>query len=118
MHTHEAGALHADVRELGAQTLQPPSDLNFIAPSVWSSNVKRSRDGVLSVAGVSVDAIAAEFGTPAYVIDEADFRARCQTWTTAFEGADVYYAGKAFLNTTIAHWVAEEGLRLEVCTGG
>jgi diaminopimelate decarboxylase len=118
MHTHEAGALHADVRELGAQTLQPPSDLNSLAASVWSSNVIRSPDGVLSVAGVTVDAIAAEFGTPAYVVDEADFRARCQTWVKAFDGSDVYYAGKAFLNTAIARWVAEEGLRLDVCTGG
>jgi len=118
VHTHEAGALHADVREIGAQAVQPPSDLNFLAPSVWSSNVSRSHDGVLSVAGIAVNDLATQFGTPAYVVDEADFRARCRSWVSAFAGADVYYAGKAFLNTTIAHWVAEEGLRLDVCTGG
>ncbi|MGH8888224.1 MAG: diaminopimelate decarboxylase [Acidothermaceae bacterium] len=118
MHTHEAGALHADVRELGAQTIQPPADLNALAASVWSSNVTRSDDGELSVAGVTATQLAAEFGTPAYVVDEADFRARCQAWIKAFEGADVYYAGKAFLNTTIVRWIAEEGLRLDVCTGG
>ena len=36
----------------------------------------------------------------------------------AFAGADVYYAGKAFLCTTVARWIAEEGLGLDVCTGG
>ncbi len=118
MHTHEAGALHADVRELGAQPLQPPADLNTIAPSVWPANVRRGSDGVLAVAGVSVTDIAREFGTPAYVVDEDDFRTRCRAWADAFPEADVYYAGKAFLTTAIARWVAEEGLRLDVCTGG
>jgi diaminopimelate decarboxylase len=118
MHTHEAGALHADVRELGAQPLQAPADLNTLAPSVWSSNVDRSASGALSVAGVAATDIAAEFGTPAYVVDEDDFRARCRSWAAAFPDADVYYAGKAFLTTAIVRWVAEEGLRLDVCTGG
>ena len=118
MHTHEAGALHADVRELGAQTLQPPADLNALPPSVWPSNVARNERGVLAVAGVAVTDIAREFGTPAYVVDEDDFRARCRAWLAAFPDADVYYAGKAFLTTAVVRWVAEEGLRLDVCTGG
>jgi diaminopimelate decarboxylase len=118
MHTHEAGALHADVRELGSQILQPPADLNALAPNVWSSTVTRSQAGVLTVAGIPVTSLAAEFGTPAYVVDEADFRARCQAWAAAFAGADVYYAGKAFLNAAVVRWVADEGLRLDVCTGG
>jgi diaminopimelate decarboxylase len=73
---------------------------------------------VLTVAGVAATDIAKDFGTPAYVVDEDDFRARCRAWLDAFPGADVFYAGKAFLNTTIARWVAEEGLGLDVCTGG
>jgi diaminopimelate decarboxylase len=52
------------------------------------------------------------------VLDEDDFRARCRAWLRAFPDADVYYAGKAFLTTAVARWVAEEGLRLDVCTGG
>ncbi|MDQ1494764.1 MAG: diaminopimelate decarboxylase, partial [Actinomycetota bacterium] len=118
MHTHEAGALHADVRDLGTQPTRAPADLNALAPSVWSSNVTRSDAGVLTVAGVAATDIAKDFGTPAYVVDEDDFRARCRAWLDAFPGADVFYAGKAFLNTTIARWVAEEGLGLDVCTGG
>jgi diaminopimelate decarboxylase len=118
MHTHEAGALHADVRELGAAPLQPPADLNALPSKVWSRNVRRSDDGELVVAGVPATRLAAEFGTPAYVVDEDDFRARCRAWLHAFPDADVYYAGKSFLTTAIARWVAQEGLRLDVCTGG
>ena len=69
--------------------------------------------------------LAAEHGTAAYVLDEDDFRSRARefrdSFATAFErlaGADVYYAGKAFLCTAVARWVAEEGLHLDVCTGG
>jgi diaminopimelate decarboxylase len=98
--------------------MRPPADLNALAASVWSSNVTRSDAGVLTVAGVAAGDIANEFGTPAYVVDEDDFRARCRSWVAAFPDADVYYAGKAFLTTAIARWVAEEGLRLDVCTGG
>src|SRR5579884_3713306 len=118
MHTHEAGALHADVRELGAAHIAPPADQNALAASVWPSNVRRSDTGVLTVADVAVNEIAEQFGTPAYVVDEDDFRARCRAWRSAFADADVYYAGKAFLNTAIVRWIADEGLKLDVCTGG
>jgi diaminopimelate decarboxylase len=69
--------------------------------------------------------LAQEHGTPAYVVDEDDFRARARSFREAFEsafaplcGAHVFYAGKAFLCTATARWVAEEGLSLDVCTGG
>jgi len=73
-----------------------------------------------------VHAIAGEFGTPAYVIDEEDFRARAREFQQAFDevfhdlcgGADVYYAGKAFLCTAVARWILAEGLRLDVCSEG
>jgi len=87
--------------------------------SVWPVTARRV-DGVLTVGGIDVRALAAEHGTPAYVLDEDDFRGRCRAWRDAFagQGADVYYAGKAFLCTAVARWVAEEGLSLDVCTGG
>ena len=62
--------------------------------------------------------LVAELGTPAYVLDEADFRARAGPSATRSPAYDVYYAGKAFLCTTVARWVAEEGLGLDVCSGG
>ena len=72
----------------------------------------------LEVGGVRLPDLVAEHGTPAYVLDEADFRARARAFRDAFAGYDVYYAGKAFLCTTVARWVAEEGLSLDVCSGG
>ncbi len=100
--------------------LRVRSDLE---PPVWPVRATRGEDGVLRLGGVDVRDLATEFGTPAYVLDEDDFRSRCRTWRDAFRPADapagdVYYAGKAFLCTAVARWVAEEGLSLDVCTGG
>ncbi len=89
-----------------------------LEPVVWPAGATRDETGVLTVAGVDVRDLAAQFGTPAYVLDEDDFRGRCRSWRDAFADGDVYYAGKAFLCTAIARWVAEEGLSLDVCTGG
>ncbi|MGN6722665.1 MAG: diaminopimelate decarboxylase, partial [Marmoricola sp.] len=75
-------------------------------------------DGVLEVGGVAVTDLVATHGSPAYVLDEADFRRRARAFRDAFAGADVFYAGKAFLCTTVARWINEEGLCLDVCTGG
>jgi diaminopimelate decarboxylase len=89
-----------------------------LEPAVWPVTAARSVDGVLTIGGVDVRDLATEFGTPSYVLDEEDFRSRCRAWREAFSDADVYYAGKAFLCTAAARWVAEEGLSLDVCTGG
>jgi diaminopimelate decarboxylase len=89
-----------------------------LEPVVWPASAVRGDDGVLSLGGVDVRTLADEFGTPAYVLDEDDFRARCRAWRTAFPDGDVYYAGKAFLTTALARWVEQEGLSLDVCTGG
>jgi diaminopimelate decarboxylase len=95
-----------------------PTAVRDLEPVVWPAGATRDESGVLTVAGVDVRDLAAQFGTPAYVLDEDDFRGRCRSWRDAFAGGDVYYAGKAFLCTAIARWVAEEGLSLDVCTGG
>jgi diaminopimelate decarboxylase len=102
-----------------AQWLRVPDDVNELLPQLWSSGVSKV-DGVLTVAGLTVAELATEFGTPAYVVDEDDFRARARAFRDAFGrvGADVYYAGKAFLCVAAARWVDEEGLNLDVCTGG
>jgi len=92
--------------------------LTDLEPAVWPCTAARADDGALVIGGVDVRELAAEFGTPAYILDEEDFRARCRIWRRAFADADVYYAGKAFLCTAVARWVAEEGLSLDVCTGG
>ncbi|WP_199178133.1 diaminopimelate decarboxylase [Mycobacterium hubeiense] len=90
-----------------------------IAPNVWPRNAVRGGDGVVAIAGVKVTDIAAEFGTPVFVIDEDDFRSRCREMANAFGGGqNVRYAAKAFLCTEIARWVDEEGLALDVASGG
>jgi len=100
--------------------------VNSLDGAVWSSGVRRGADGALVVAGVDVREIAATYGTPAYVLDEADFRARARVFREAFREAfaaigaqtDVYYAGKAFLSVAVARWAHEEGLRVDTATGG
>jgi diaminopimelate decarboxylase len=95
-----------------------PRDLNALDPYVWPAHARRGDDGVVRLAGHDVRDLAAQYGTPALFIDEADFRTRAAAWRDAFEGCQVYYAGKAFLSTTVARWVAAEGLGLDVCSGG
>jgi diaminopimelate decarboxylase len=99
--------------------LRIPDDVDALVPELWPSGVSKV-DGVLTIAGLTAPELAAEFGTPAYVLDEADFRARARAFRDAFGagGADVFYAGKAFLCVAVARWIADEGLGLDVCTGG
>ena len=113
---HPAGPRHADV--IPDPHLQAaPSDPNALDPLIWPASAQRV-DGVLHLGGAPVTALADEHGTPALFLDEEDLRARAQAYTSALPAADVYYAGKAFLCTTLAKWIAEEGLGLDVCSGG
>jgi len=124
MRTHEAGALHADASEPPSSLLAPPPDTAVLAPAVWPSTAVRGEDGALALGGVDVRDLATEHGTPAYVLDEADFRSRCRDFVQAFgsdgsaEAHDVHYAAKAFCSLAVLRWVTEEGLGLDVCTGG
>ncbi|WP_049573892.1 diaminopimelate decarboxylase [Streptomyces sp. SBT349] len=115
---HPAGPRHADVLPEGHYSA-PPVDLNALDPKVWAKSVSRGEDGAITVAGVRASELAEAHGTPAYVLDEADFRARCRAWREAFGAdADVFYAGKAFLSRAVVRWLAEEGLNVDVCSGG
>jgi diaminopimelate decarboxylase len=114
---HEAGWAHAEGALRGPAWLQPPADPNELVRHLWSTTARKV-DGALEVGGVPLPTLVAEHGSPAYVLDEADFRARARAFRDAFAAYDVFYAGKAFLCTTTARWVAEEGLSLDVCSGG
>nr|WP_255670215.1 diaminopimelate decarboxylase [Aeromicrobium wangtongii] len=109
--------MHGQAGDRGPAWLRNPEDPNQLVQQLWSDGVSKV-DGVLTVAGESVLDLAAEFGTPTYVVDEDDFRRRARSFKQAFPGADVYYAGKAFLCVATARWIAEEGLNLDVCSGG
>ncbi|MDQ1467338.1 MAG: diaminopimelate decarboxylase [Actinomycetota bacterium] len=67
--------------------------------------------------GIALDDLAQRFGTPLYVYDEAELRGRCREYVAAFPGG-VAYASKAFLCSAMARLVDDEGLDIDVATGG
>jgi diaminopimelate decarboxylase len=89
--------------------------------SVWSANAKFV-DGELMVAGVRATDLARQFGTPVFILDEADFKARAISFrdamNNAFSSSIVYYASKAFTCKEVARWISELGLGIDVATGG
>jgi diaminopimelate decarboxylase len=106
--------------------LDVPSDANALPSGVWSRGSLRAASGVLSIAGADAAALVAEYGTPIYIVDEADARGRAEEVRASFDrefarvgsSAKVYYAGKAFLTTEVARWMIAAGLNLDVCSGG
>ncbi|WP_328460739.1 diaminopimelate decarboxylase [Streptomyces sp. NBC_00448] len=113
----------------------PPATLSAApagapAPAVWPASTRLSAtsgegtgdegsgDRDITVGGVSLVEAADRFGTPLYVLDEAEVRDRCRAYRAAFPDADILYAAKAFLCRAVARWVTEEGLGLDVCSAG
>jgi len=88
-----------------------------IPPFLLPDTAAVSPDGHLTLGGVDVLDIAAEFGTPVFIYDEQHLRNRMREAIAAF-GPGVAYAGKAFLCTAMAQLVHEEGLHIDVATGG
>jgi diaminopimelate decarboxylase len=111
---------------LAPEWLEVPTDLNSLDDRVWPSNFARQANGECTIAGVSVRDLAADFGTPLYVIDEDDFRQRATSVKQALEQAaasigttaKVYYASKAFMSVEIAAWINELELNIDVSSGG
>lgn len=111
---------------LAPQWLTPPRDANVLAPGVWPHSAHRAAGGDIEIGGVSVTDLAAEFGTPLYVYDEADVRGRARRIRESFDAAcesagthgHVYYASKAFSSAGVLRWVLDAGLRVDVATEG
>jgi diaminopimelate decarboxylase len=121
VNAHPAGPLHAGVLPPAVTAGARPgtaADLDTLAPAVWPRGTRRGDDGVVTLAGVDVRDLAETYGTPLFAMDEADFRGRAAEFATAFGARSVHYAAKAFLCTEVARWVADEGLSLDVCSGG
>ncbi|MET3803414.1 diaminopimelate decarboxylase [Nakamurella sp. UYEF19] len=116
MRAHPAGPRHGEIP--ADHTSFVPADLNELDPAVWPRGAGRS-GGVMTLAGNDVRDLAMTYGTPFLAMDEQDFRSRCQDFADAFgSAADVHYAAKAFLSSHIVKWLAQEGLSLDVCSGG
>jgi len=87
------------------------------SPAIWPVTTSHV-NGVLTIGGMSASELATRFGTPLYVLDESDFRSRATAFRDAFAPWQVFYAGKAFLSTTVARWASECGLGVDVCSLG
>lgn len=105
------------------------NDEHALLPQLWPPSVCRNKHGQIAIHGsagqLSVDDIAVRYGTPIFVLEEGEFRRRVREYRDAFRaafaslgGCDVYYAGKALLTSALARWVADEGIGLDVATGG
>lgn len=77
-----------------------------------------SPDGRCSIGGIDLEELAAEFGTPLFVYDEDDIRARCRVYRDHFGPGAVSFAGKSFLCLALVRLLHEEGLHLDVASGG
>ncbi|PTR23011.1 diaminopimelate decarboxylase [Rhodococcus sp. OK519] len=121
MNAHPAGPRHAEIQHAPGLPPRPaaPSEMTTLPEKVWPRSAERGADGVVRIAGVPVTELAEKYGTPLFVVDEDDFRSRCREMARAFGGADrVHYASKAFLSAEIARWVRDEGLSMDVASGG
>ena len=95
-----------------------PSTVTAMA-DVWPTGAAWGE--ALSIAGVDCRDLAAEYGTPIYVLDEDDARARARAFYEAYTAAGAHlvsYAAKALCATAVLRWVTEEGLGVDVATGG
>jgi diaminopimelate decarboxylase len=121
VNAHPAGPRHAENAHHADVPLCPQStcELLLLSPNIWPRSTSRGGDGVVAIGGVALTDLAHEYGTPLFVIDEDDFRSRCRDIADAFGGgANVHYAAKAFLCSEVARWIDQEGLSLDVCSGG
>lgn len=83
---------------------------------------RTNRAGHLEIGGRDTVELASEYGTPLFIYDEADVRSQCRAYQQAFASPDVktrvVYASKAFCSTAICQLVREEGLSVDVSSGG
>lgn len=91
--------------------------MTMLPPSLLPMTSSVGPTGTLCIGGLDTLALAEEYGTPLFVYDEAHIRARCREALGAF-GYGVAYASKAFLCKEMARVVADEGMHIDVASGG
>jgi diaminopimelate decarboxylase len=89
-----------------------------LEPRLWPRSAQMDCDGALRVGGVDLADMAEAYGTPAVAIDVDDIRSRIAAYRDAMPDVEIAYAAKAFLTRAMARLVDEEGLSLDVCSGG
>ena len=92
--------------------------MTVLPRNLLSDNASVGDDGSLSIGGCSVADLAAEYGTPLFVYDEDHLRARCREAVSAFGPGRAIYATQAFLCRAMARLAYEEGMLLDVASGG
>jgi diaminopimelate decarboxylase len=90
---------------------------------LWPATASVDGQGHLHIGGCDCVTLVARYGTPLYLLDEATLRASCRAYRSAFQAAypgasAVHYASKALLALALAQLVAQEGLGLDVVSGG
>jgi len=119
MQAHPAGPRHA---QMAPEIQTPVPVVDPTRSHVWPESAQRAVNGELQIGGAGVIQLAAEYGTPLFLFDENDIRERAQEFAKSYlaenEHGTVYYAAKAFLSVAVAQWVAEEGLGIDVASGG
>jgi len=100
----------------------PLPDARALDAAIWPASATRAESGEIAIGGIVVSQLVKQFGSPLFVYDELDVRERARRYLRAYDTVElptqVYYAGKAFLCTTIVKWLTEEGLSIDVCTAG
>ena len=112
--------------KLAPEWLSEPRNANAFEATIWPASARRTSTGELEIGGVPASELTSQFGTPLYVIDEDEFRARALGVKGAFDSAaraigttaKVYYAGKVFLSGAVVKWVDELGLNVDVASAG
>lgn len=113
----------SETANVGTLTCPTPDE----RPDLWPWSATRE-NGVLRVGGVDLTSVAADFGTPTFVLDVEAMRGRARVWASAMaeefwdgygmSGGDAFYAGKAFLSADVARLVAAEGLGIDTASLG
>ena len=96
--------------------------MSFPSASLFPYTAEVDSRGSLVLGGCDTGRLVEEFGTPLYVFDEDTLRGRCREFVGGFRErypySDVIYACKAFINVALAQLLKEEGLGLDVVSGG
>lgn len=94
----------------------------MVEKGAWPETTGRNARGEHTFGGISAVDLAAEFGTPLYVFDESTLRSRARyirdTFAAAYDRSSVVFAGKAYLSPALMRILVEEGIGLDVVSGG